>query len=145
MHFYLDGINLICKKNHTQQGFFEKEKDKKMQRDKIVFEFAIFVIIHLHNYTALSFYVTKTVLVWPNLFGLDHNDLVMTKMNWSGPNVIHFGRKSRFGPDKIHFGHDHFILVETKSLWSSQNQFGQTKTILDRPKLFWSHRRTRHT
>ena len=44
----------------------------------------------------------------------------------------------------IHFGCDHFILVETKSLWSSPNQFGQTKTILDRPKLFWSHRRTRH-
>ena len=61
----------------------------------------------------------------------------MAKMNWSGPNVIHFGRKSQFGPD-------HFILVETKSLWSSPNQFGQTKTILDRPKLFWSHRRTRH-
>ena len=32
----------------------------------------------------------------------------------------------------------------TKSLRSSPNQFGQTKTILDRPKLFWSHRRTRH-
>ena len=52
-----------------------------------------------------------------------------TKMNWSGPNVIHFGRKSQFGPD-------HFILVETKSLWSNPNQFGQIKTILDRPKLF---------
>ena len=49
------------------------------------------------------------VLVWPNWFGLDHNDLVVTK-----------------------------------SLWSSHNQFGKTKTILDRPKLFWSHRRTRH-
>ena len=46
--------------------------------------------------------------------------MVTTKMNWSGPNVIHFGRKSQFGPDQ-------FILVETKSLWSSQNQFGQTK------------------
>ena len=58
--------------------------------------------------------------------------MVMTKMNWSGPNVIHFGRKSRFGPNQ-------FILVETKSLWSSPNQFGQTKTILDRPKLFWTN------
>ena len=35
-------------------------------------------------------------------------------------------------------------MVVTKSLWSSPNQFGQTKTILDRPKLSWSHRRTRH-
>ena len=33
-------------------------------------------------------------------------------MNWSGPNVIHFGRKSRFGPDQ-------FILVMTISFWSS--------------------------
>ena len=28
----------------------------------------------------------------------------VTKMNLSGPNVIHFGRKSQFGPDQ-------FILV----------------------------------
>ena len=35
---------------------------------------------------ALSFYVTETVLVWPNWFVPDHNDLVTTKMNWSGPN-----------------------------------------------------------
>ena len=63
--------------------------------------------------------------------------MVTTKMNWSGPNAIHFGRKSQCGPDQ-------FILVETKSLWSSLNQFGQTETILDRPKLFWSHRKTRH-
>ena len=57
-------------------------------------------------------------------------------MNWSGPNVIHYGRKSQFGPDQ-------FILVVTISFWSRPNQFGLTKTILDRPKLFWSHRRTR--
>ena len=47
--------------------------------------------------------------------------MVTTKMNWSGPNVIHFGRKSLFGRDQ-------FILVETKLLWSSPNQFGLTKT-----------------
>ena len=34
--------------------------------------------------------------------------------------MIHFGRKSQFGPDQ-------FILVVTKSLWSSPNQFGQTQ------------------
>ena len=39
---------------------------------------------NIHN-TALSFYVTKTVLVWPSWFGLDHNDLVTTKMKWSPP------------------------------------------------------------
>ena len=50
--------------------------------------------------------------------------------------MIHLGRKSQFGPDQ-------FILVVTISFWSSSNQFGQTKTILDQPKQFWSHRRTR--
>ena len=106
--------------------------------------------------SALSFYVTKAVLVgpkwfwsdqinlvWPNWFGLDHDDLVTTKTNWSGPNVIHFGRKYQFGPDQ-------FILVVSISFCQDQitmvkSKFGQTKTILDQPKLFWSHRRTRHT
>jgi hypothetical protein len=32
----------------------------------------------------------------------------------------------------------------TKKVMVGPNQLGQTKTILDRPKLFWSHRRTRH-
>ena len=53
----------------------------------------------------------------------------MTKINWSDPNVIYFGGKSQSGPDQ-------FILVETKSLRSSPNQFGQTKTISDRPNFF---------
>ena len=30
-----------------------------------------------------SFGGSKMVLVWPNWFGLDHNDLVTTKMKWS--------------------------------------------------------------
>ena len=30
-----------------------------------------------------SFVQSKMVLVWPNWFGLDLNDLVMTKMKWS--------------------------------------------------------------
>ena len=33
-----------------------------------------------------SFGRSKMVLVWPNWFGLDHNDLVTTKINWSSPN-----------------------------------------------------------
>ena len=80
-----------------------------------------------------------TIMIWsqPKWNGHDQNELVRsklwfsTKMNliWTWP---------------IHLGHDHFILVVTKSLWSSPNQFDQTKTILDWPKLFWSHRRTRH-
>ena len=65
-------------------------------------------------------------------------------MKWSWPKwiglvqiVITYQNESRFGPDQ-------FILVVTKSLWSSPNQFGQTKTFLNQPKLFWSHRRTKH-
>ena len=63
--------------------------------------------------------------------------MVTTKMSWSGPNVIHFGRKSQFGPDQFilvvtisfclwpfHFGWDQIILVKSKSIWSDQNSFG---------------------
>ena len=104
-----------------------------------------------------SFGRSKLVLVWPNWFWLDHNDLVTTKMKWSRPKWIgqvqmwfilvenhNLDLTNSFWSWPFHFGRDHFILVVTKSLWSSPNQFGQTKTILDRPKLFWSHRRTRH-
>ena len=58
--------------------------------------------------------------------------MVTTKMNWSGPNVIHFGRKSQFGPDQ-------FILVMTISFWSSPNHYGQVQIKLVRPKLFWTN------
>ena len=104
-----------------------------------------------------SFGRSKMVLIWPNWFGLDHNDLDLTIMIWSRPKWNGHDQnelvrsKSWFSTKMnhiwtwpIHFGHDHFILVMTKSLWPSPNQFGQTKTILDRPKLFWSHRRTSH-
>ena len=57
--------------------------------------------------------------------------MVTTKMNWSGPNVIHFGRKSRFGPDQ-------FILVMTISFWLRPNHYGQVKINLVRPKPFWT-------
>ena len=58
--------------------------------------------------------------------------MVTTKMNWSGPNVIHFGRKSQFGPDQ-------FILVVTISFWSRPNHYGQVQINLIRPKPFWTN------
>ena len=98
---------------------------------------------------ALSFYVTKTVLVGPKWFWSDQidldltimiwlwqNEMVTTKMNWSGPNVIHFGRKSQFGPEQfilvvtISFCHNQIIMVKSKSIWSDQNHFGPTKTVV---------------
>ena len=106
---------------------------------------------------ALSFYVTKTVLVGPKWFWSDQIDLGLNIMIWSRPkwnghnknelvrSKLWFStKKNHIWTWPIHFGRDHFILVMTKSLLSSPNQFGQTKTILDRPKLFWLHRRTRH-
>ena len=57
--------------------------------------------------------------------------MVTTKMNWSGPNVIHFGRKSQFEPDQ-------FILVMTISFWSRQNHYGQVQINLVRSKPFWT-------
>ena len=59
--------------------------------------------------------------------------MVATKMNWSGPNVIHFGRKSQFGPDQ-------FILDVTISFCSRQNYYGQVQINLVRPKPFWTDR-----
>ena len=35
-----------------------------------------------------SFGWSKMISVWPNWFGLDHNDLVTTKMKWSRPKWI---------------------------------------------------------
>ena len=78
-----------------------------------------------------SFGRSKVVLVWPNWFGLDHNDLVMTKMKWSWPKWI---------------GHVQmwFILVEnhnldlTNSIWSWPNHYGQVQISLVRPKPYWT-------
>ena len=53
-------------------------------------------------------------------------------MNWSGPNVIPYGRKSPFGPDQ-------FILVTTVSFWSIPNHYGQVQINLVRPKSFWTN------
>ena len=58
--------------------------------------------------------------------------MVTTKMNWSGPNVIHFGRKSQFGPYQ-------FIFVVTISFWPRPNHYGQAQINLDRPKPFWTN------
>ena len=58
--------------------------------------------------------------------------MVMTKMNWLGPNVIHFGRKSQFGPDQ-------FILVMTISFWYRPNHYGQVQINLVRPRQFWTN------
>ena len=51
--------------------------------------------LHLHQFLCLvllcdqnSFGRSKMVLVRPNWFGLDHNDLVTTQMKWSWPKWI---------------------------------------------------------
>ena len=86
---------------------------------------------------ALSFYVTKTVLVGPNWFGLDHNDLVSTKMKWSRPkwigqvqivifyqNESHLDLTNSFWSWPFHFGRDQINLVRPKPFWTDQNCFG---------------------
>ena len=80
-----------------------------------------------------SFGRSKMVLVKPNLFGLDHNDLDTTKMNWSGPNWtydVSFWLKKPVWTWPNHFGCDQIIMVRSKSIWSDQNHFGPTKTVL---------------
>ena len=57
--------------------------------------------------------------------------MVTTKMNWSGPNVIHFGGKSQFGSAQ-------FILVVTISFWSRSTHYGQVQINLVRTKQYWT-------
>ena len=83
-------------------------------------------LVHLCDQN--SFGGSKMVLVWPNWFGLDHNDLVTTKMNWSSPNCDFQPRGITIWTWPIHFGRNHFILVET----------GQVQINLVRPKPFWT-------
>ena len=59
-----------------------------------------------HCTNALSFYVTKTVLVGPKWFWSDQIDLDLTIMIWSWPKWI---------------GHDQNELVATKMNWSGPN------------------------
>ena len=97
-----------------------------------------------------SFGRSKMVLVWPNLFGLDHNDLVMTKMKWSQPkwnghvkNELvrsklwfilvenhNLDLTKSFWSWPFQFGQEQIIMVKSKSIWSDQNNFGPTKTVL---------------
>ena len=90
-----------------------------------------------------SFGWSKMILVWPNWFGLDHNDLVTTKMKWSRPKWIgqvqtwfilvenhNLDLTNSFWSWPFHFGHDQIIMVKSKSIWSDQNHFGPTKTVL---------------
>ena len=87
----------------------------------------------------MSFYVTKTVLVGPNRFGLDHNDLLSTKMKWSRPKwigqvqiVIFYQNESQFGPEQ-------FIFVGLFHFGCEKNHYGQVQINFARPKLFWTN------
>ena len=102
---------------------------------------------------ALSFYVTKTVLVAPKWFWSDQIDLDLTIMILSRPKWNDYnqnelvGSKLWFSTKMNHnldltisfwswpFHYDHFIcdqiiMVMFKSIWSDQNHFGPTKIVL---------------
>ena len=95
--------------------------------------------------------MTKTVLVGPKGFWSDQIDLDLTIMIWSRPkwnghNQNELVRSKLWFSTKMNHNLD-----LTNSFWSWPFHYGcdqiimvKSKTILDRPKLFWSHRRTRH-
>ena len=97
-----------------------------------------------NHYTyALSFYVTKTVLVGPKWFWSDQIDLDLTiiiwsRPKWNGHNQNELVRSKLWFSTKmnhiwtwpINFGRDQIIMVKSKSIWSDQNNFGPTKTVL---------------
>ena len=78
------------------------------------------------------------VLVWPNWFGLDRNDLVLTKIKWSRPKWIGQVQMWFILVENTQFGPDQFILVVTISFWSRPNHCGQVQINLIRPKQFWT-------
>ena len=103
-----------------------------------------FMLFHTHFFCsmysyALSFYVTKTVLVGTKWFWSDQIDLVLTTMIWSWPEWIgpvqmwfflvencNFDLTNSFWLWPFHFGQDQIIIVKSKS-------------ILVRPKPFWTN------
>ena len=88
----------------------------------------------IHKTNALSFYVTKIVLVGPKLFWSDQVDLDLTTMIWSQPkwnghdqnelvwSKLWFSTKMNHNLDltnsfwswPFHFGRDQIIMVKSK-------------------------------
>ena len=92
---------------------------------------------------ALSFYVTKTILVGPKWFWSDQVDLdlsimIWSQSKWNGHDQNELVRSKSWFSTKMnhiwtwpfHFGRDQIIMVKSKSIWSDQNHFGPTKTVL---------------
>ena len=98
----------------------------------------------LRSIYALSFYVTKTVLVGPKCFWSDQIDLDLTIMIWSRPkwnghdqnelvrSKLWFAKVKNHNLDltnsfwswPFHFGRDQINLVRPKPFWTNQNCFG---------------------
>ena len=107
-------------------------------------------IIIIIKSTALSFYVTKRVLVGPKWFWSYQIDLDLTKFIWSQPKWNGHNKNelvrsklwfilvenhnldltNSFWSRPFHFGCDQIIMVKSKSIWSHQNHFEPTKTVL---------------
>ena len=68
--------------------------------------------------------------MWPKQFWSEQIDLDLTKMNWSGPNCDFLPKWIPIWTWPIHFGRHQIIMVKSKSIWSDQNHFGPTKTVL---------------
>ena len=74
--------------------------------------------------------------MWPkqfwsvqNGFGQNQIDLDLTIMIWSRPKWNGHDQ-NELVRSKFHFGRDQIIMVKSKSIWSDQNHFGPTKTVL---------------
>ena len=90
-----------------------------------------------------SFGRSKMVLVWPNWFGLDHNDLVLTKMKWSRPKwigqvqiMIFYQNESYLDLTRVSQRVFWLTLDLTNSFWSGPFHFGQVQINLVRPNHF---------
>ena len=78
---------------------------------------------------------TKLIWTWPWWFGHDQNELVTTKLSKVQivifyQNESHLDLTNSFWYWPFYFGLDQIIMVKSKSIWSDQNHFGPTKTVL---------------
>ena len=108
----------------------------------------VFFPVYQKN-NALSFYVTKTVLVGPKWFWSDQIDLDLTIMIWSWPKWNEQNQNGQvqiwfilvenhnldltsnsFWSWPFYFGRDQIIITKSKSIWSDNNHLGLTKTVL---------------
>ena len=129
-------IQILSEKEH--RIMYTIKNRTNIKDNSIIYKVDLLLLFYSQITVALSFYVTKTVLVGPKLFWSDQIDLDLTIMIWSRSKWIGLVLIVIFYQNEPQFGPDQFILVMTISFWSWPNHYGQVQINLVRPKPFWT-------